>query len=49
MSGEYLIVPYAKEVEAVSRVLSDAGIRIQKLQDLVRARTSDDTRRVSVV
>ena len=39
-----------QQVEAVARILSDAGMRIayasgQKLQDLVRARTSDDTRR----
>ena len=38
MNGQYLVVPYAKEVEAVTRVLSDAGMRIaydsrQKLQD----------------
>ena len=43
-----------KEVEAITRVLSDAGMRMayasgQKLQDLVRARTSDDTRRKSVM
>ena len=48
------IVPHAKGVEAVTRVLSDKGMRIayasgQKLQDLVRARTSDGTRRESVV
>ena len=53
INGEILVVPYAKEVEAVTRVFSDAGMRIayasgQKLQDLVRARTSDDTRRESV-
>ena len=38
MNGEYLVVPYAKEVEAIMRVLSDAGMHItyasgQKLQD----------------
>ena len=49
MSGEYLIVPYMKEVEAVTRLLSDTGMHIayaprQKLKDLVHARTSDDTR-----
>ena len=50
MSGEFLVIPYAREVEAVTMFLSDAGMRIayvsgQMLQDLVRARTSDDTRR----
>ena len=39
MNGEYLVVTYVKEVEAVTRVLSDAGMHIayasgQKLQDL---------------
>ena len=51
---EYLVVPYIKEVEAVTRVLCDTGMRIvyasrQKLQDLVSARMSDDIRRESVV
>ena len=54
MNGEYLVVPYAKEVEAVTRVLSDAGMHIvhasgQKLHNLVRSKTSDDTERESVV
>ena len=43
MSGEYLVVPYAKQVEAVTRVLSDAGMHI------VYACLSDDTRRESMV
>ena len=54
MNGEYLVVPFAKEVEAITTVLSNAGMRIayvsgQKLQDLVRSRTGDDTRRESMV
>ena len=52
MNGEYLVVPYAKEVETVTRVLS--GMRKayssgQKLQDLVCTKTSDDMRRESVI
>ena len=39
VNEECLVVPYTKEVKAVRRVLSDAGMRI------VRGRTSDDTRR----
>ena len=36
--GEYLVIQYAKEVQAITRVLSDAGMRIaytsgQKLHD----------------
>ena len=46
MSGEYLVVPYAKEVEPVTRVLSDAGMHIAYASG---ERTSDDTRRESVV
>ena len=50
MNGEYLVIPYAKEVEAVTRVLFYAGMSItyasgQKLHDLDRTRTSDDTSR----
>ena len=54
VSGEYLVITYPKEVEAVTRVLSIAGTRVayasgQKLQGLVFTETSDDTMQLSIV